>query len=77
MTNKEARLLINELYSRVRNFQSEGLSSIVNPDLFMACEKLPELKQFETNLQKMLNEFNEQLIKFADEKYPINYPIKD
>ncbi len=70
MTNKEARIHIGELYGRVREFQSEKLGHMLNPDLHVACEKIPELKQFETDLHKILNEFNERLFEFAESKYP-------
>lgn len=72
MTNQRAREHIAELYNRVREFNQDKLSLVLNPDLHIACEDIPEMGDFVDELRKLLNEFNDKLIKFADEKYPID-----
>ena len=68
--NQKARLQINELYSRVLEFRAEKLSPVLNPDLAEACRAIPELRQFQDELETALSLFNNRLLKFAFEKYP-------
>lgn len=71
MTNKRAREHIAELYNRVQKFKVDELSLVLNPDLFEAYKAIPELSSFTDDLNKLLNDFNDKLIKFADDKYPL------
>ena len=70
--NKEVRVKhISALYDVVRKFRSDNLNSIMNPDLYFACEKIPGLKDLNDELYKFLSDFEDKIIKFADDNYPI------
>lgn len=69
--NMKARMEIGELYNVIREFKSEKLGSLLNPGLYAACEKMPELKALNDELYQYLLDLELKIIKFADDKYPI------
>lgn len=69
--NMKARREIAELYNVIREFKSEKLTSILNPGLYAACEKIPELKALNDELYQYLLDLELKILKFADNKYPI------
>lgn len=71
MTNLQARQHIAELYDRVREFRSDKLNFVLNPDLAEACRKIPELNDLENELENTLLIFNNKLLQFAQNKYPM------
>lgn len=72
VSNMIRRHQIAELYNRVREFKADKLSPILNPDLLEACRAIPELDDMSRELDRMLLDFELKLIKFADDKYPMN-----
>lgn len=72
MANQKARTQIAELYNRSREFRADKLSPVLNSDLLEACRAIPELDDMSRELERMLLDFELKLIKFADDKYPMN-----
>jgi hypothetical protein len=72
VSNMIRRNQIAELYNRCREFRADKLSPVLNPDLLEACRSIPELDQFSKELDRMLLDFERDLIKFADDKFPMS-----